>query len=137
MAIAANRTVRIVYDTTIGGTLASTGTPEAGNFFQTLQLGARVGTTVSAYAPVLLSDWVWCAGFVPTDAQILALASANRPNDISGFAPTYYWPLEGTLITEDSINGTATLTASNVPGNNVGPDFIVPTPTEILPLLMF
>ena len=137
MAIAANRTVRIIYDTTIGGTTSGTGTPEAANLFQTLQLGARVGTTVSSYSPILLADWIWCSGFVPTDAQILALANKNRPSNISGFDPTYYWPLEGTLITEDSVNDAATLTASNVPGTNVGPDYIVPTPTEILPLLMF
>lgn len=135
--LGADRTVRLVYDATIGGTTTTTNIPEAGNFLQTLHLGSRTGTTPASFGPVILSDWIWCNGFVPTNAQILALAAGNRPAAVAGLSPTHYWTLDGTAITEDSKTGTATLTASTAPASVVGPDFIVPPPDEILPCLFF
>jgi hypothetical protein len=84
-----------------------------------------------------LADWVWCAGFLPTTAQIQALAAGSRSSDIAGFTPSFYWPLEGTTVTEPSAAGVAELTANTVPANVVGPQYIVPLPADILPLLMF
>ena len=135
--VGADRTVKIVYDTTIGGTTTTTNIPEAGNFLQSLHLGSRSGTTPASFGPVILSDWIWCNGFIPTNQQILALAGGNRPTAVSGLTPTHYWTLDGTATTEDSKTGTATLTALTAPASVVGPDFIVPPPDEILPCLFF
>ncbi len=135
--LAGDGTPTIVYDGNIGGTNTGTGVPEVAQYLTVLHLGSRNGTTPANYAPVMLADWVWCAGFVPTNAQITALAAGNRPDDIDGFSPSYYWKLEGTTVTEPSSASVAELTANTQPGTVIGPAYIVPPPDEILPLLMF
>lgn len=137
MRLAADGGVTVIYDGTIGGTTTGTGVPEVANYLGTIQFGARTGTTPTSYAPVILSDWIWCNGFVPTNTQILALAAGNRPPSVSGLSPTYYWTLDGTAVTEASSTGTATLTAPTSPASVVGPEFISAPVDEILPCLFF
>lgn len=138
MRLASDGAVTVIYDKTIGGTTTGTGVPEVANYFGTIQLGARTGATPTSYAPVILSDWIWCNGFVPTSAQIMALAAGNLPNAVSGLTPTHYWPFNGTGATEGSATATAaTLTAPTAPATVVGPELIVPPPDEILPCLFF
>ena len=137
IALAGDGGVRVVYDGTIGGTTTGTGVPEVASYLGTFQLGARTGSTPTLYAPVILGDWIWCSGFVPTDAQIQLLAAGNRPSDIADFDPTYYWTFNQTGTTEPSLGATATLTAPTAPATVVGPSYVVPLPAEILPLLMF
>jgi hypothetical protein len=137
VALAANGAVTLVYDNNIGGTTTGTGVPEVANYLTVLHLGSRNGATPSSFAPVIYSDWVWCAGFVPTNDQITAIANGNRPNNIAGFAPTFYWPLEGTALDEPSSAGVAVLSANTQPGQVVGPAYIIPPTAEIFPLMMF
>jgi hypothetical protein len=137
ISIAGDGAVTLVYDGTIGGTTTATGIPEVANYLTVLHLGSRNGTTPTLYAPAILADWVWCAGFLPTTAQIQALAAGSRPSDIVGFNPSFYWRLEGTTVAEPSAAGVAELTANIAPANVVGPSYIVPLPADILPLLMF
>lgn len=137
MILMSDGDVKLVYDQTIGGVTSGTGIPEVAQFGTVLQLGARTGSTPTGYAPAILADWIWCAEFLPTNAQIQALAAGNRPLDIDGFTPSFYWPMVSTGPTEDSLTGTAALTATNTPITVVGPSFIMPPPDEVLPLLMF
>jgi hypothetical protein len=58
---------------------------------RTLSLGGRIGST--DFAPVTLSDWVWCSGSIPDMTFVNALADGTRPNAITGFQPTYHWPM--------------------------------------------
>jgi hypothetical protein len=139
MSLAANGAVTCIYNGAIGGT-PSGAAPDIGNYLTVMHLGSRNGTTPTSFAPAIYGDWVWCVGFVPTNAQITALASGKRPTDITGFSPTYYWPLEGTTTTEDSSAASATLTANTQPGNVVGPSYFVepaPVSADVMPLLMF
>ena len=135
--LAADGGVRIVYNGTIGGTTTGTGTPEIAQYLGVLHLGSRNGSAPSSFSPVLLSDWIWCVGFIPTNAQIAEIVAGNRPNTITGFSPTLYWPMEGTALDEPSSAGVAVLTANTQPGQVVGPAYIVPAAAEVLPLLMF
>lgn len=137
MILMSDGDVKLVYDQTIGGVTSGTGIPEVAQFGTVLQLGARTGSTPTGYAPAILADWIWCAEFLPTNAQIQALAAGNRPLDIDGFTPSFYWPMVSTGPTEDSLTGAAALTATNTPITVVGPSFITPPPDEVLPLLMF
>ena len=68
-----------------------------------LRLGARVGAT-TGYAAASYSDWVWCSGFIPPMAYIEALASGTQPSAITGFRPTYHWPMVMTGTTELSVS---------------------------------
>lgn len=136
--LAADGGVQLVYDGTIGGTTIGTGVPEAGQYLGTLQLGSRNGSAPTNFAPVVLGDWVWCAGTLPTNPQIAALAAGNRPDAVAGFNPTYYWPMEQTTVSETSATAAAaTLTANALPATVVGPAYVVPAPSEVFPLLFF
>lgn len=135
--LAGDGAVAVVYDSNIGGTIMGNGVPEVGQYLNVLHLGSRNGSTPTSFAPAILSDWIWCEGFVPTNDQILALAAGNRPTDIAGFAPTFYWPLEGAATTEASVTGTATLAAPVAPAVVVGPSYIVPPPDDTLPIIFF
>lgn len=138
MILAGDGGVSLVYDGAIGGTTTGTGVPEVANYLGTFQLGARVGSTPTSYANALLGDWVWCNGFVPTNAQIAALAAGNRPSDIAGFSPSHYWRMDQTGATEPSVTANAaTLTATTAPATVTGPDYLVSKPDEILPCLFF
>lgn len=138
MILAGDGAVSLVYDGTIGGTTSGTGVPEVANYLGTLQIGARVGTTPTNYANAVLGDWVWCNGFVPTNAQISALAAGNRPADIAGFAPTHVWRMDQAGNTEPSVTANAaTLTATTAPATVTGPDYIAPPSDTILPCLFF
>lgn len=135
--LAADASPKIIWDQTIGGPNTTGTNPVVSNTLGTLQLGARIATTPTSFAPVILGDWVWCNGFLPTNAQILALAAGNRPTNVAGFNPSHYWPLNGTATTEASLAAAATLTSPTAPATVLGPDYIVPLPTEVLPLMMF
>lgn len=138
ISLAANGAVSCVYNGAINGTSSGTA-PDIGNYLTVLHLGSRNNTTASGFAPAIYADWVWCAGFVPTNAQLTELMGGKRVTDVTGFAPTYYWPLEGTTTVESSTAGVADLTANTQPGNVVGPPYAVPVviSDEIPPLLMF
>ena len=68
-----------------------------------LRLGARVGATAD-FAPATYSDWVWCSGFIPSMPYIEALASGTQPGSLSGFQPTYHWPMTQAGATEPSVS---------------------------------
>ena len=93
-----------------------------------LQFGARSGSPVSGYAPVSLSDWIWCSGSLPTTAQVSALASGTRPADVAGLAPTHHWPMAVDGGAETPLAGAASLAASGTPRLSVGPAFGAPEP---------
>lgn len=138
MILAGDAGVSVVYDGTIGGTTVGTGVPEVANYLGTLQIGARVGSTPTSYANAVFGDWVWCNGFVPTNAQIAALAAGNRPTNIAGFTPTHYWRMDQTGTTEPSVTATAaTLTATSAPATVTGPDYLVPPSDTVLPIIFF
>ena len=138
ISLASDGAVKCVYHGANGGT-PSGAAPDVGNYLTVLHLGSRNNTTASAFAPAMYADWVWCAGFVPTNAQLTELMGGKRVTDVTGFSPTYYWPLEGTATVESSTAGVADLTANTTPGNVVGPAYAVPVviSDEIQPLLMF
>lgn len=136
VSLAANGAVTCIYDDSIGGT-PSGSAPDVGNYLTVLHLGSRNNTTASGFAPAAYADWVWCAGFVPTNAQITELMAGKRPADISGFSPTYYWPMEGATTVESSTAAAADLTAPDAVGTIIGPYYTVPVSEDILPLLMF
>jgi hypothetical protein len=136
VSLAANGAVTCIYDDSVSGT-PSGSAPDVGNYLTVLHLGSRNNTTASGFAPVAYADWVWCEGFIPTNAQITELMAGKRPADISGFSPTYYWPLEGSATVESSTGGVADLTANAQPGTVIGPYYTLPVSEDILPLLMF
>jgi hypothetical protein len=121
--------------TTRTGTVPSL---QATSVCQVLQLGARVGNPASGFAPASYSDWIWCSGTIPTDAQLQALAAGTRPNEVPGFFPTYHWPMSQEGAAEPSIAGAATLTAVSAPLLAVGPASAtpavpaVPSPMDII-----
>jgi hypothetical protein len=136
MSLASNGAVTCVYNGEIGGTVSGTA-PASANNLAVMRLGARNGTTATSFGPVMYADWVWCAGFVPSNAQITELMSGKRPGNIANFTPTFYWPMEGATTTEASIPAGATLTANTLPANVIGPYYTLPVSEDILPLLMF
>lgn len=95
-----------------------------------LSLGGRIGST--DLAPVTLSDWVFCSGFQPDMTHVNALADGTRPGAITGFAPTYHWPmvLAGTQELNVS-NSTGQGQAGSVPGT---PLTAVASPTTVMGL---
>jgi hypothetical protein len=97
-----NADVTLLFNKVMG--TAPTGTiptPSDTDVCRVLRLGARVGATTS-FAAMSCSDWVWCSGFIPPMAYIEALASGTQPGAISGFQPTYHWPMVQTGATEPS-----------------------------------
>lgn len=102
---------------------------QADSVCRELRFGAKVASPAVSHAPVSFSDWIWCSDFVPTAAQFTALASGTRPNELSGFAPTYHWPMAVDGGAETPLIGTQSLTASSSPRLAVGPTFgVVPDP---------
>jgi hypothetical protein len=98
-----NGDITLLLNKTAASTI--TGTIPANNtdVCRVLRLGARVGATVD-FAPATYSDWVWCSGFIPSIPYIEALASGTQPSAISGFQPTYHWPMTQAGVTEPSVS---------------------------------
>ena len=138
-SVAANGATQLIINkiraTTVSGSLPVVTT---NTVCRELRLGVR-SSPGTAFAPGAYADWVWCSGFLPTAAQIDDMADGVAPTDISGFTPTYYWPMTQTGDQEASITGAAVLTAVESPIAVVGPRLvnapIVPTfdaPMEII-----
>lgn len=93
-----------------------------------LRIGASVRTTPIGYVNGSVWDVVWHVGSVPSDTVLNALAAGQRPHQISGFTPTYHWPMVASSTKdEESITGLATL-------RQVGSPAAVAAPVEPEPI---
>lgn len=122
MYVTTSADIQLVWGATQPSTKTGTVPPlQVGTVCQVLQLGARVSNPPTSFAPCSYSDWVWMSGSLPTAGQISALAGGARPNEITGFAPTYWWPMAMSGTTEASLNVAQALTAVGSPPQAVGP----------------
>lgn len=122
MYVDAAAEIQVVWGATLPTTRTGTvPSLQTGTVCRVLQLGARVGSPAAGFAPCSYSDWIWLSGSVPTAPQITALASGTRPNAISGFTPTYLWPMAMSGTTENSLTGAQALTAIGSPPLVAGP----------------
>jgi hypothetical protein len=88
-------------------------TVSASDICRFLQLGARVAPTRTSFAPIRLSNWIWCSNWIPSDAQLSAMAQGIPVSEIAGFTPPaggnlYHWPMAASG-NEPSIREAATL----------------------------
>ena len=92
-----------------------------------IRIGAKVATAASDFANGSVWDLIWHTG-VPSDTVLNALAGGQRPHQISGFTPTYHWPMVASSTKdEESITGLATL-------RQVGSPAAVAAPVEPEPI---
>ena len=120
-----------------GGGTISGGLPMLQNDLgRQLTIGATSRTTPAAatYVPASIWDVVWNYGSIPSDAILTSLANGQRPHQISGFAPTYHWPMAATANTKDeeSIAGLSTLRQVGSPALVAPPVVVEPTIPETM-----
>lgn len=98
---------------------------------------ARVTPAAGTYANGSVWDVFWNVGSIPSDAALSAMASGQRPHQITNFSPTYLWPMAAQTATmdEDSIAGLSTMRQVGSPGVVVSTPPPVPE-TEALPLFI-
>jgi hypothetical protein len=113
-----------------GGTLSGSLPTITSNLGQQIRIGTTVRPTPLSTTYVHGSVWdvVWNVGSIPSDAILTSLAGGQRPHQISGFSPTYHWPmhLQSSTSDEESIAGLSTL-------RQVGSPVSVGTPIDPAP----
>lgn len=102
-----------------GGTISGSLPTLQSGIGEQLRIGTTARTTPAAgqYANATIWDAFWHVGSIPSDAVLTALAGGQRPHQISGFTPTYHWPMSSIVDTKDeeSISGLATLRQVGAP----------------------
>jgi hypothetical protein len=85
-----------------------------------IRIGANARTTPAAgtYANGSVWDVFWHTGSIPSDAVLSAMASGQRPHQITNYTPTYLWPMaaQSATMDEDSITGLSTMRQVASPG---------------------
>jgi hypothetical protein len=117
----ANADVQVVLGTERGASYIGTVIPsvDTSGICRLLQLGARAISPRTNFTPARYSNWIWASNWIPSDAQINALAGGVAPQDLAGFtAPTganlYHWPMSVASGDEPSIRDTATLVSNSL-----------------------
>lgn len=128
-----------VIGTRRGGGVVGGGMPTLSNVLgQQLRIGTTVRTTPAAGNYVKGSVWdvFWSVGSIPSDAVLNAVAAGQRPHQISGFEPSYLWPMASlsASMDEESIAGLSTMRQVGSPPYIAPP---APPVQESVPLPFF
>jgi hypothetical protein len=115
-----------------GGTVTGSLPVVQSDLGQQIRIGANARTSPGAtsYAAGKVWDVIWNIGGIPSDAALNAMASGQRPHQITGFTPSYHWPMVGPTANhdEESINLLSTL-------RQVGSPAVVTPPVEPEPVI--
>jgi hypothetical protein len=108
-----------------GGTVSGSLPVVQADLGQQIRIGANARTSPSAasYAAGKVWDVIWNIGGIPPDTALNAMALGQRPHQITGFTPSYHWPMVGPTTThdEESINLLSTLRQVGSPGIEAAP----------------
>jgi hypothetical protein len=113
-----------------GGTITGSLPTIVNDLGQELRIGANSRTAPAAgtYANGRVWDAFWTVGSIPSDTVLNSIAGGQRPHQVSGFIPSFHWPMAGLTATsdEESITGLSTLRQSGSPGVIAPPVVVEP-----------
>ena len=119
-----------------GGTVTGSLPVLQSDLGQQIRIGANARTSPGAtsYAAGKVWDVIWNIGSIPSNAALDAMAAGQRPHQISGFTPTFHWPMAANAVgsDEESITGLSTLRQFASPGIVAPP--VEPEPEVSAPL---